>query len=62
MTSTVEVKRPTSCRQDKRVHGSPGDVSFKTPIFVSLCRWTNMSSLSSAPLKFQKYTCQTKRK
>ena len=41
----------TSCRQDK-VHGSPGDVLRKTPIFSLLCRWTNMSSPSSVPLKF----------
>ena len=32
------------------------------PIFASLCRWTNMSSPSSVPLKFQKDTCQTPRK
>ena len=33
----------------------------KTPIFASLCRWTNMSSPSSAPLKFQKgYLSNTK--
>ena len=62
MTSTVAVRRSTSCRQDKRVHDSPGDASCKTPIFASQCRWTNMSSLSSVPLKFQKDTCQTPRK
>ena len=33
LTSTVVVRRSTSCRQDKRVHGSPGDVSCKNPDF-----------------------------
>ena len=36
----------------RRVPGSPGDVSCKTPIIASQCRW-NMSSPSSVPLKFQ---------
>ena len=43
MTSTVVVRRSTSCRQDKRVHGFLEDVSCKTQISASLCRWTNMS-------------------
>ena len=33
MTSIVVVRRSTSGRQDKRVHGSPGGVSCNNPIF-----------------------------
>ena len=61
-TSIVAVGRSTSGPQDKRVHGSPGYVSCNTPIFASLCRWTNMSSPRSVQLKFQRDTCQTPKK
>ena len=62
MTNTVVVRRSTSCRQDKRVHGSPGGVSCNTLIFASLCRWTNMSDPSSVQFKFQEDTRQTPRR
>ena len=48
--------------QDKRVHVSPGGVSCNTPIFASLCRWTNMSNPRSVPFKFQKDTFQIPRR
>ena len=61
MSSIVVVRRSASGRQDKRVHGSPADVSCKTGIFASLRRWTNMSNPSSVPLKFRKgYLSNTK--
>ena len=48
--------------QDKKVRVSPGGESCNTPIFASLCRWTNMLNFSFIKLKFQEDTCQTPRR